>query len=101
MPRAWLVVQSNRAVAGELKAFTTAVSGRFGEDGVRAILRAAVMGRVVDGHASIAPGQGEKLGELTRLVTIVRDGERAAATETARLAEAERARTGMRMGLRL
>ena len=97
---AWRKVRADQAVDGELKSFMAAVTGRFGEEGMRAILRAAATGRMVDGNASIAPEQREKLGELTRLVATVRDGERAAATETARLAEAERVRMGMRMGLK-
>jgi hypothetical protein len=37
----WKATTSDKAVAGELKAFAAAMEKRFGEDGVRAMVRAA------------------------------------------------------------
>jgi hypothetical protein len=77
----WKAATSDKAVAGELKAFAAAMEKRFGEDGVRAIVRAEqVGGKAFDGGASVARAQRQALAEAGRATSIIKSGERALAS---------------------
>jgi hypothetical protein len=54
---AWRAAQANEQVAGELATFRRAVAQRFGDDGVRAMLRTAESRGAV-AAASVLPDQG-------------------------------------------
>jgi Ti-type conjugative transfer relaxase TraA len=95
---AWLAVQADERVAGELRAFGAAVAQRFGEEGVRDMLRAGARpGAVV--AASVAPEQRVVLDRVAELIVTVRVGERASAAAARRQAETEH--QGQRRGLRM
>jgi hypothetical protein len=87
---AWKAATSDKAVAGELTAFATAVETRFGEDGVRAMIRSEQAG------ASVATAE-RQVAKAGRAVAAIKDGEQA--VEKVGLAEriAERARQGARL----
>jgi hypothetical protein len=93
---AWRAAQADQGVAGELRAFRAAAAQRFGDEGVRAMLRA---GKSPDAAAaSIAPEQRPALGRVAELIVAVNAGERANASLD-RL-EAESERQGLRRGMR-
>ncbi len=93
---AWRAAQADHGVAGELRAFGAAVAQRFGDEGVRAVLRA---GRWPDAAAaSITPEQRPALGRVAELIVAVNAGERANASLNQREAESER--QGLRRGMR-
>jgi Ti-type conjugative transfer relaxase TraA len=94
---AWRAAQADHGVAGELRAFGAAVAQRFGDEGVRAMLRA---GRWPDAAsaASIVPEQRPALGRVAELIVAVTAGERANASLDRRETESER--QGLRRGMR-
>ena len=95
---AWKVTTSDKAVAGELTAFAAAMEKRFGEDGVRAMLRAdQPSAKAFEGGASVAPAERQAAAEAGRAMATVKDGEQA--VEKVGQAEriAERARQGARL----
>ena len=85
----WRSVQTHERVAGELRAFGAAVEQRFGEEGVRAMLRAGGRPGAVTA-ASVAPGQRSELDRVAELTTVMRAGERAGASIAQREAESQR-----------
>ncbi len=93
---AWRAAQADQGIAGELRGFGAAVAQRFGDEGVRAMLRA---GRWPDAAAaSIAPEQRPTLSRVAELMVTVNDAERANATLNQREAESER--QGLRRRMR-
>jgi len=95
---AWKTVQANERVAGELRAFGSAVEQRFGEEGVRAMLRAGGRPGAVTA-ASATPEQRQALDRVAELTVAVKAAERAGAFAAQRQSEAER--QGQRRGLRM
>ena len=95
---AWRAMQADERVAGEVRVLGAAVQQRFGEEGVRAMLRAEGQPGSV-AMASVKPGQRAALDRVTELTVAVRAGERAAASLAQREAESRRQtqRRGMRM----
>ena len=91
-------VQADERVAGELQAFGGAVEQRFGEEGVRAMLRTGGRPGAVTA-ASVALGQRPELDRVAELTTTMRAGERASTSLAQREAESERQahRRGIRM----
>ena len=78
---AWKATTSDKAVAGELKAFAAAMEKRFGEDGVRAMVRAEQVGaKAFEGGASVAPAERQAAAEAGRATSIIKSGERALAS---------------------
>lgn len=94
---AWRAVQGDKQVAGELRAFGIAVEQRFGEEGVRAMLRAGGRPGAV-ASSSAAPEQRPELDRVAGLTAAMKAGERAGA---AAAQEAESQRQGQRRGLRM
>ena len=95
---AWRAGRADQRVAGELRAFGAAVSQRFGEEGVRAMLRAGGRpGAVMS--ASIAPQQRPALDRVAGRTGAVKAGDRAGASLSRRQTESERQRQrrGMQM----
>jgi len=77
----WKAATSDKAVAGELKAFAAAMEKRFGENGVRAMVRAEQVGaKAFEGGASVAPAQRQAIAEAGRATSIIKSGERALAS---------------------
>ena len=95
---AWRAVQGDKQVAGELRVFGAAVEQRFGEEGVRAMLRAGERPGAVTA-ASVAPEQRPELDQVAGLTVALKAGERAGAAAAQREAESER--QGQRRGLRM
>ena len=95
---AWRAVQGDKQVAGELRVFGAAVEQRFGEEGVRAMLRAGERPGAVRA-ASVAPEQRPELDQVAGLTVALKAGERAGAAAAQREAESER--QGQRRGLRM
>lgn len=95
---AWRTVQADERVASELRAFGAAVQQRFGEDGVRTMLRAGGQPGVVT-VPSVTAEQRPALDRVAELTLAVKSGERAGASLAQR--EAERERQGQRRGLRM
>ena len=94
----WQAVQKDERLAGELRAFGAAVEQRFGEEGVRAMLRAG--GRLgVITAPSVKPDQRPELDHVAGMTATLRQGERAAASVAQRQAENER--QGQCRGLRM
>ncbi|TLU70681.1 MobA/MobL protein [Lichenicoccus roseus] len=94
----WWAVQADERVASELRTFSAAVEQRFGEEGVRAMLRAdGRAGAVTAG--SITPEQRPELDQVAELTSALKAGERAGAASAQRQAESER--QGQRRGLRM
>jgi len=94
----WQAVQKDDRVAGELRVFGTAVEQRFGEEGVRAMLRAGGRPGAVT-VPSVRPDQRPELDRVAELTTTLKAGERTAASVAQRQAESER--QGQRRGLRM
>ena len=94
---AWRAVQADKQVAGELRAFGAAVEQRFGEEGVRAMLRAGGRPGAVTA-ASVAPEQRPELDRVAGLTAALKAGERSGAASQR---EAESERQGQRRGLRM
>jgi Ti-type conjugative transfer relaxase TraA len=96
--QAWRAAQQDERVKAELGTFWQAVAQRFGDEGVRQMLRAGGQPGVVH-VSSIAPEQRPELDQAARLIITLREGERANAAFTQRDAESER--QGVRRNLRL
>jgi Ti-type conjugative transfer relaxase TraA len=95
---AWRAAQRDERVVGELRAFGAAVAQRFGEEGVRAMLRAG--GRPGAATAlSVKPEQQPELDRAAKLMTTLKAGERSGASLAQRQSEGER--EGQRRGLRM
>ena len=86
---AWRAVQADERVSGELRAFGAAVEQRFGEEGVRAMLRPGGRAGVV-AATSIAPEQRPELDRVAELVAAWKGGERAIANLARREVQSER-----------
>ncbi len=95
---AWRSVQQDKQVAGELRAFGAAVEQRFGEDSVRAMLRAGGRPGAVT-SPSVAAEQRPALDRVARLTAALTAGERTGAAAAQREAESER--QGQRRGMRM
>jgi len=95
---AWWAVQKDERVAAELGAFKVAVAQRFGDEGVRQMLRAGGRPGAVT-SASIRPEQQPALDQVAELTATVKQSERASASLAQR--EAEREHQGQRRGLRI
>jgi Ti-type conjugative transfer relaxase TraA len=95
---AWQVVQADAHAAGELRAFSAAVERRFGDDGVRAMLRAGDRADAVRAP-SVTSAEQHALDQVTGLTATLKSGERAGAATAQRQAEGER--QGQRRGLRM
>jgi Ti-type conjugative transfer relaxase TraA len=94
---AWRAAQANEHVAGELAAFGRAVAQRFGDEGVRAMLRTAGCGSAV-AAAPVSPDQQSALDIVASITVTMKAAERGAAVAQ-RQAEGER--EGQRRGLRM
>ena len=94
----WRTVQADERVARELRAFGAAVEQRFGEEGVRAMLRAGGQPGVFKA-SSVKPEQRPELDRVAGLTVMLKAGERAGAAATER--EAQSKREGQRRGLRM
>jgi hypothetical protein len=96
---AWRAIAADpEGVTNEVKAFVASVQKRFGEEGVRAMLRADAAGSTrFDGGSSVGPEQRHVLAEMARTVAAIRSGERAVAAQ----AQIERASHSIRTGARL
>jgi hypothetical protein len=86
---AWRAVQADNHIAGELQAFGAAVEQRFGEDGVRAMLRAGGRAGVVTAP-SVAPAEQRALDQVAGLTVTLKLGERAGAAAAQHQVEGER-----------
>jgi hypothetical protein len=82
----WARLTTDKALGAELERFSAAVRQRFGEDTMRAMLRAK--GGSVDA-ASVPRQHQAALTSVSRTVNALREGERASErqVETQRLAE--------------
>ena len=94
----WQAVQKDESVTGELRAFGAAVEQRFGEESVRAMLRAGGRPGTI-AAPSIKPEQRPELDRVAELTTTLKAGERAATSLARRQSESER--EGQRRGLRM
>jgi Ti-type conjugative transfer relaxase TraA len=95
---AWKATTSDKAIAGELTAFATAMEKRFGADGVRAMVRADQPGaKAFEAGASVAPAERQAAAEAGRAMAAVKSGERA----VEKVAQAERIAERARQGARL
>ena len=95
---AWRAMQADERVAGEVRAFGVAVEQRFGEESVRAMLRAGGRPGTI-AAPSIKPEQRPELDRVAELTTTLKAGERAAISLARRQSESER--EGQRRGLRM
>ena len=95
---AWRAVQADERLADELRVFGTAVEQRFGEEGVRAMLRAGGRPGAVT-EPSVTAEQRPDLDRVAELTVTMKAGERANASLAQRQAESER--QGQRRGLRM
>ena len=86
---AWRALQADALVAGELRAFRAAVVLRFGEDGVRSMLRAEGQAGLFT-SPSIRPDQQAALDRVAGLTATLRAGERASESLAWRQTEHER-----------
>jgi hypothetical protein len=94
----WKAATSDKAVAGELKAFAAAMEKRFGADGVRAMVRAdQVGGKAFECGASVAPAERQAAAEAGRAMAAVKRGERALGN----VGQAERSVEREKQGARL
>ena len=91
-------IRADKQVAGELKAFGAAVQQRFGEEGVRTMLRDSDHFEAIH-IKSVAPEQRAALGQVAKLTATLQAAERAGAL--AAQCEAESQRPGQRRGLRM
>lgn len=95
---AWGAMQKDERVVAELSAFGAAATKRFGEEGVRAMLRTrgrpgAIMA------ASVTAEQRPELDRVAELTVAIKAGERASVSLTQRQAESER--QGQRRRMRI
>ena len=91
-------MQADGRVASELRAFAAVVEQRFGEDGVRVMLRAGGRPGAVTAP-SVAAEQRPELDRVAELTFTLKAGERAAASLAHR--ETERERQGQRRGMKM
>lgn len=91
-------MQEDGRVAAELDTFRAAVTQRFGDEGVRQMLRTGGKPGAAN-LPSIAPEQQPALDRVSELTTALKQGERASASITQREAESER--QGQRRGMRM
>jgi len=96
--KAWRAVQKDERIGVELGVFRAAVTQRFGEDGVRQMLRAEGRAGAVT-SPSVGPEQRPVLDQVAHLTVTLRSAERAGVAATQREAESER--QGQRRGLRM
>ncbi len=97
---AWNVAQSNNNPATELSAFAAAVEKRFGEDGVRAMLRAQQPGtKPHEGGPSVSDDHKEAMVEVGRAIAMIKAGEGASASKLQAEELAQRASQGARLKL--
>ena len=96
--RAWRAVQADERVAGELRAFSASVGQRFGEESVRAMLRAGGRPGTVT-MPSVTAEQRPELDRVAELTTTLKAGDRAGSSLARRQSESER--EGQRRGLRM
>ena len=95
---AWRAMQGNKQVVDELRAFGAAVEQRFGEEGVRAMLRTGGRPGTVTAP-SVTTEKRPDLDRVTELTVALKAGERASASLAQRQAESER--QGQRRGIRM
>jgi Ti-type conjugative transfer relaxase TraA len=93
---AWRAAQADKPVAAELERFGAAVERRFGEEGVRQMLRAEGRAGAVT-SASVAPEQRPALDRVAQLTVTIKQGERAGAGLAQH--ETKREHQGQRRGL--
>ncbi len=95
---AWKEAQSGTELAGELSVFAAAVEKRFGEDGVRAMLRAQQPGaKPYEGGPSVSAEDEGALVEVGRAISTLRAGEGASASQAQAEGLVQRASRGTRM----
>lgn len=95
---AWRTAQADEAVARELTGFTAAIEKRFGEDGVRAMLRTQQGGaKPFEGGPTVAPEQREAVAEVGRAMSAIKTGQGAAERQV----EAERLSLKTSQGARM
>jgi len=93
---AWQAAQADKPVTAELERFGAAVERRFGEEGVRQMLRAEGRAGAVT-SASVAPEQRPALDRVAQLTVTMKQGERAGAGLAQH--ETKREHQGQRRGL--
>jgi Ti-type conjugative transfer relaxase TraA len=93
---AWGAVQKDERLAVELGAFNAAVAQRFGDEGVRQMLRAGGQPGAVS-LPSVAPQQQPAVDHAAELTATIRQGERAGASLARREVENQGQRRGLRM----
>lgn len=93
---AWRTVQTDERVAAELGAFGTAVTQRFGDEGVRHMLRAGGQPGAVN-VPSVAPEQQLAVDRVAELTVALKHGERAEISLARREVESQGQRRGLRM----
>ena len=86
---AWRAVRGDKRLAAELEGFGAAVGRRFGEEGVRVMLRARERPDAIKA-ASVAPEQRVELDRVAELTVTMKAGERASANSAQREGESER-----------
>ncbi len=94
--QAWRAVQQDEGMAAELGAFRKAVVQRFGDEGVRQMLRAGGKPGMVQAP-SIAAEQRSAMDQVTDVVVTLWAGERAQAGFAQREREQQSQRRGMKM----
>ncbi len=96
--QAWRAAQQDERIAAELGAFQEAVKQRFGDEGVRQMLRAGRQSGT-DQVPSITPEQRPAVDQVTDVVVTLRTGERAYAglAQRERDQQEQSQRRGMRM----
>jgi len=95
---AWRAAQANGRVEGELRAFSAAVEKRFGEEGVRAMLRAKERRGAVTAP-SVTSVQRLELDRVVELIATLKAREQASTSLAPREAEGER--QGQRWGMKM
>jgi hypothetical protein len=93
---AYRALTADAGLKREVDAFRQSVEARFGEEGARAMARAAAAGNAFT-HASVPKAQQSALEEAVKLYTAARGGERL----VIRAAEAERLSTRQTQGAKL
>ena len=94
---AWDRVQKDEPVAKEISTFSAAVEKRFGDDGVRAMLRAERSGgESYAGNASVSKEHRTATAEVARTVAAIKAGEDAAESRSQAERLAQRASQGVR-----
>jgi len=91
---AWRTVQKDERVAAELGVFRTAVTQRFGDEGLRQMLRSGAVS-----VPSVAPEQQSAVDRVAELTATLRQGQRAGVSLAQSQAESER--QAQRRGLRM